>query len=348
LHHFATINNGRPALLSNSNGLRLALLLTDPPALPAEVAFPGMTPTAYRIGVNARGQEIAIPWKDLTHAMFAGATQNGKSNAVRGLLHQALEAGHRVVLVDTQNITAPHLAGHPGLDLCTTLEGAPAAIESVYREFLRREQLFKSTPGYFENVDQFNARTGQNLPYLFLAVEEFCGMVNIFGKSAPAYNHLLQLVWQSLKFGVRVVGIGQTWEKDLIGAVGDQMSTRVCFRMEKREQAQIILQRSGAEKISVKGRADTSRWGMVQFYRHPLPAETPAVGSRLTETERGQLSRLAHEGEGRATFTVLEELFGWGRREAEKRRAAWAEAGIVAPDPNEKNAWKLTPEYMAA
>ncbi|HNB52917.1 MAG TPA: FtsK/SpoIIIE domain-containing protein [Anaerolineales bacterium] len=353
LHHFSTINNGRPALLSNSNGLRLALLLTDPPALPVEVAFPGMDNAVYRVGVNSRGQEIAIPWRELTHGMFAGATQNGKSNAVRGLLHQALEAGHQVVLVDTQNITAPHLAGHPGLELCTTLADAPAAIEGVYREFLRREQLFKSTPGYFENVDQFNARTGQNLPYLFLAVEEFCGLVNIFGKSSPAYNHLLQLVWQSLKFGIRVVGIGQTWEKDLVGAVGDQMSTRVCFRMEKREQAQIILQRSGAERIAVKGRADTSRWGMVQFYRFPLPNLTPGPSPEsgegsLSDADREQLSRLAQEGEGRATFAVLEQLFGWGRREAEKRRAAWAEAGIVAPDPNEKNAWKLTPEYMAA
>lgn len=349
LHHFATINNGRPAILSNSNGLRLALLLSDPPALPLEVAFPGMARGMYRVGVNARGQEIAVPWKELTHGMFAGVTQYGKSNAVRGLLHQALESGHQVVLIDTQNITAPHLEGHSGLELHTTLTAAPAAIEQVYQEFLRREALFKATPGYFEHLDHFNQRTGQNLPYLFLVIEEFCGLVNILGKTSPAYNHLLQLVWQSLKFGIRVVGIGQTWEKDLVGAVGDQMSTRVCLHMEKREQAQIILQRSGAERINVKGRADTSRWGLIQFYRFPLPdqsAERPRA--TLTEAERAQLARLAHEGEGRATFAVLEELFGWGRREAEKRRAAWAEAGIVAPDPNEKNAWKLTEAFMAA
>lgn len=347
LHHFATVNNGRPALLSNSNGLRLALLLTDPPALPAEVAYPGDTALGWRVGVNSRGQEVNVPWAEMTHMLFAGVTQFGKSNAVRGLLAQALRAGHEVVLLDTQNITAPHLAGAPGMKLYTRLEDAEHAITQVYTEFQRREQLFKMTPGYFENLAQFNARTGQALPLIFLAVEEFCGLVKLTGEGSQVYKHLLNLVWQALKFGIIVVGVGQTWEKEIVGAVRDQMSTRICLRMLTREQAQIVLQRSGAEKITVPGRADTSRWGMVQFYRHPLPAEielTPEHG--LSATERQQLTRLAQEGEGKATFAVLEQLFGWGRREAERKREAWARAGAVAPDPTDNNAWKLTPEFM--
>lgn len=354
LHHFSTINEGRPALLSNSNGLRVALLLSDPPTLPATVAYPGHQPGVCQIGVNAAGKPVNVTWNRLGHVMIAGMTGmndgiagehalgGGKSNLLRGVLDQAIADGHTVYLVDTQNKTAPHLATHPHATIEKRLEHVPDLIALVQAEYDRRVRLLD--PHFVEDVDEYNARfPEQALPRVFLALEEYGGLVNNLGTSSRAYRSLLSLIWESRKYGVHIIAAAQSFNKDLVGPVADQMATRVCFRMATPSQAQVVLNRRGAEHITQPGRCDTNRWGRVQTYRFPLAqmAGEQPTGPVLSADERVAIDRMQAEYDGRATLAILQTVLDIGPSAARRLQDEWNRRGLIAKDEQDSNAFKL-------
>ena len=352
LHHFSTINEGRPAFLSNSNGLRVAMLLTDPPTLPETAIYPGHVAGFFTMGVDSQGRPVGVPWESLGHVMIAGMTGmndgvrgdqvgGGKSNLLRGLLEQAVEDGHQVYLVDTQNKTAPHLASHPRVVLVKTFAQVPGVLDDLLHEYDRRVALLD--PHMVEDVDMYNAQfPAQALPRIFVALEEYCGLVNNLGLSSKAYKALLDLIWQARKYGIHIIAAGQTFEKAVAGQVKDQMATKICFRMESASQTRIVLGRNGAENITQPGRCDTNRWGRMQAYRFPLRARpTEPGGPELSEDERNALARIQTEHEGKATLNVLQTVLDIGPSAAKRVQAEWARRQLIAKDPSDSNSFKL-------
>ena len=115
LHHLSTALQGMPVFLSNSNGLRYAVLLNDPPKLPGKIDFPGVERGQVRLGRRAGGGEVRLPWDRLGHVLAAGMTGAGKSSFLRLLVYQALGDGAALLLADRDDVTFPMLADHPAL-----------------------------------------------------------------------------------------------------------------------------------------------------------------------------------------------------------------------------------------
>lgn len=351
LHHFATVNEGRPAVLSNSNGLRVAMLLTDPPTLPETALFPGHVPGFFGMGVDSQGRPVGVPWESLGHVMIAGMTGmnnsaqggqvgGGKSNLLRGLLDQAIADGHQVYVVDTQNKTAPHLAAHPRAVLVKDFKQVAGVLNDLRREYDRRVQLLD--PHMVEDVEGYNARfPAQALPRIFVALEEYCGLVNNLGLSSEAYKTLLDLIWQARKYGFHLIAAGQTFEKAVAGQVRDQMATKICFRMESASQTRIVLGRNGAENITQPGRCDTNRWGRIQVYRFPLPTDAPGNAPELSPEEQEAITKIRAEHEGKATLHTLQEVLDIGPSAAKRVQAEWARRQLITKDPFDSNSYKL-------
>ena len=62
LHHLSTAIGGRPVYLSNSSGLRYAVLLSAPPRLPRRVDFPGVQRGQVLLGQRATGELLRVSW----------------------------------------------------------------------------------------------------------------------------------------------------------------------------------------------------------------------------------------------------------------------------------------------
>ncbi len=74
LHHLSTAIGGRPVVLSNTSGLRYAVLLSRPPRLPRRAEFPGLQRGVVLLGITASGQTVAVPWSDPGALLVAGIT----------------------------------------------------------------------------------------------------------------------------------------------------------------------------------------------------------------------------------------------------------------------------------
>ena len=71
---------------------------------------------------------------------------------------------------------------------------------------------------------------------------------------------------EARKFGINLIFSGQSISADLVGPMRDQITTRLCFRVARKEISRIVVGRSGAELIQQPGRALTERGALQAYY----------------------------------------------------------------------------------
>jgi hypothetical protein len=337
-HQISTALGGRQVVISNTSGLRYAILLSNAYDLPETVSAPEAREGRFQPGLGLEGP-ASVDWEDLGHVLTAGMTGSGKSNFLRLLADQAIADGLQIALSDPDGRTFGHFAGHAALfgPIGESLEGCQGLVDNVNKELVRRIQLFRKAPGVIDNLPDYNRAVSarEAIPRLILIIDEFSGLVNATGGRNAAFNRTVtNLAWRGRKFGLHLVLAGQDFSKEIVGAARDQLATRVCFQVASPSISRIVLGISGAELLKVPGRAITNRWGLLQIYR-ASPAQ--AEGDALTIDERELLHAIQTRFDGRMTYENLGEL-GYGRRQADRLRQDWQARGLAELRPDRDNA----------
>lgn len=347
LHQISTVLRGRPVLISNHSGLRYAVLMSSRPSLPKSLPYPGWFKGMLQIGAGYKGA-IETTWADLGHVLAAGATGSGKSNLLKLIVNQAAQEGLDMILSDLDGRTFPHMADYSHLlaPLDYGLDGCTATIEAAVREMNRRVDLYNSMPGYHDSLDAYNAHPQVNEPLsrLLVVVDEVNSLIMSSGGPGGGVSKMLaDLAHKSRKYGMNLVLAGQTFNMAYVGPMRDQMTTRICFRVNRASTARVVLGESGAEHLRTPGRAYSDRpdWGLIQTYQAPPPSEFISEADGLTSSERVIVERIRSQFGGRVTYEVLRDTFGMSRGEADKLRAAWEKRGIAEIRRDQNNAFCL-------
>lgn len=341
LHQISTALHGRKVIISNSSGLRYAVRMTTPPRLAKDIPFPGFRPGAVRLGVAPGGLEIAPTWEDIGHMLVAGMTGHGKTQFLRLLVSQAIQAGHALILVDPDGRSFPYLSGHPALlaPLGDGIDRCGAAVDAVLAEIDRRQALYKTAPGFPDSLDAYNRVAPEPLRRLVVVIDEYNALISAQGgPRGDLSERIKRIAFMGRKFGVTLVLGGQEFSAESVGKVRGQMLTRICFRVENRSTSQIVVGRSGAEQLKTRGRAISSL-GLFQAYHLGDPGDPPAApeGSDITEAERALAARIIAERGGRMTLDALMQM-GVREREARRMRDDWQRRGLASIQPEQDNA----------
>jgi DNA segregation ATPase FtsK/SpoIIIE-like protein len=329
------------------------VLLSRPPRLPREIAFPGHKRGRALLGRRYTGATLAVPWPRLGHLLVAGKTRSGKSNFLRLLVHQALADGHQLFLADLNNTTFPMLAEHPALlaPVATDASGMLEIVERGLGECEHREALYDQAPGFPEKWSEYNQIAAEEglvpLPRILVVLDEFNAAVLAAGGSkGPLATAVAELGWQGIKFGIDVVFAAQDFAKDTVGRIRDQLGAAVCFRV----RSQAVARHVGcpdATRIpeSRPGLAVTDRWGPVQTFlldkQHLIAQGQRKSGIVFDGEERELIRRALTESEGRMSIPLLVD---WGMTEkpARKLLEEWEARGWVEKDPERYNARYIT------
>jgi len=360
LHHLSTDLGGRQVHLSNSSGLRYAVLLSPPPQLPKRADFPGFQRGAVQLGIDAAGRTIKATWADLGHMMVPGMTRSGKSAFLRMLVYQALLEGCRLLLSDVDGATFPMLEGNPALlaPIAGSAEEALEIVECALAECENRSNLFKSAPGFPEKLEEYNtvaAREGlPQLPRIIVILDEFNATVAAGGGyRGTLARAAARLAWRGLKFGITLIFAAQDFSKEVVGQVRNQVGTVIGFRVRSLE----VARRMGIEDAfriaaSRPGTAVTDRWGPMQAFYLPkealveLAGKIGPVAARgiLTPAEREMVAWAQAERGGRLTIPDIQARMGIGQKPARRLADEWEARGWLRKDANENNARVITPE----
>lgn len=345
LHQLSTAMRGRKVILSNTTGLRYAVLLSPPPSLPKVIECPPWRKGILQLGHGVNGKQVTARWDEIGHVLVAGMTGSGKSTFLRLLVSQALQEGFALALADPDGRTFPQLAGSAALiaPLGQTISGCQSVIDAVLAEITRRGQLYADAPGFPDSLDAYNAAEGvEPLPRLLVVIDEYNGLaMTTGGPRAGLAQSVTQVAWRGRKFGVTLILSGQDFTKEIAGPVRDQMTTRVCFRVATASTSRVVLGQSGAENLRTPGRAWTVPWGVMQTYRTSLPEARSGDG--LTDAERELGKILISDFSGRMSLDALAKL-GFSRRQADKLRADWQARGLAEQRKDEDNALCIVEE----
>ncbi|MFZ6027790.1 MAG: FtsK/SpoIIIE domain-containing protein [Chloroflexota bacterium] len=358
LHQITTLTRGKRIAISNHNGARYAVLLSQPPALPKNAGFPeNLARDTFYLGMGRRG-DIRLSAGRLLNVLIGGASRSGKSNFELGLAYTALHNGHALYLADPQEITfSSAWNGVSAAPVAASKADFQKLLLAIQQEMARRGELFKTVkrPGGLpvQKIEEFNDLAPEILPRAFLIVDE----ANTFMGERSVVEAVADIARQSLKYGIHLVMAAHSWRsQDVPRALSASFATRISFRVNDNTSAAVVLDSNDwgtkAMRIQLPGRGILRLDGgsLQPFQAYHLPEDRLATllasgqavtRSPLSDEERRFVQRALAETGGRMT---LSDLVAWGAAPRQARRIAesWQRRGWLAQDPNRKNARYVT------
>jgi len=356
LHQLGTDLGGLRVYLSNSTGIRYVIPLSTLPKLPRSIELPSDIPTGrLALGVKFNSQPILIPFSKLGHLLVAGMTGSGKSSLLRSIAIQAIRNGIQLALADIDQTTFAMLEGNQNLfaPIATTPQAALELIMKILGECDHRAAMYKSMPGFPENIDEYNAlavKAGKGpLNRIIVMLDESSSVLKAMGGgSGELAGKLAELTWRGRKFGVHFIFGAQEVSKELVGPLREQINLSIAFRVKP--TSALMAKKLGCENAhripaDRPGLAIVDRFGPMQSYFVPKPALLSAGTSSLealTALEKQLFSRSLAESQGKLTLTNIAEWSGCSTNQARRLQSRWAMRGWLSKDGSRDNSFCLT------
>lgn len=356
LHQLGTDLGGLRVYLSNSTGIRYVIPLSTLPKLPRSIELPSDIPTGrLALGVKFNSQPILIPFSKLGHLLVAGMTGSGKSSLLRSIAIQAIRNGIQLALADIDQTTFAMLEGNQNLfaPIATTPQAALELIMKILGECDHRAAMYKSMPGFPENIDEYNAlavKAGKEpLSRIIVMLDESSSVLKAMGGgSGELAGKLAELTWRGRKFGVHFIFGAQEVSKELVGPLREQINLSIAFRVKP--TSALMAKKLGCENAhripaDRPGLAIVDRFGPMQSYFVPKPALLSAGTSSLealTALEKQLFSRSLAESQGKLTLTNIAEWSGCSTNQARRLQSRWAMRGWLSKDGSRDNSFCLT------
>jgi hypothetical protein len=286
--------------------------------------------------------------------MVVGKTGTGKSVFLRLLAYQALADGSQLLLSDLDSTTFPMLQGHPSLlaPITATVEDAGSLVSLALAECDYRASLFATAPNYPENLKQYNAICqAEPLPEIVVIFDEFNATVasqgGARGKLAQA---VASLGWRGRKFGVRLVFAAQAFDKQIVGAVRDQVGDVIAFRVDTQQTARNCGVAGAHSLPGIPGRAMSREQGVFQSYLLDrtelinLGGQGSQGKSPLPDDMLSLVRWALEENDGYLPLAAIQERGGLGQYAARELASEWERRGWLGKDAHANNRRFVKPE----
>jgi hypothetical protein len=344
-----------PVITANHTGLRYCMLFGKKPSLPKRVDFPGFADRdIFRLGVGLRG-EVSLQARLMKNVIIGAAQEQGKSNILRLIAHQARSFGWSLYLADSQAHTFNPdvwngISAHPVAGTVDELLKLLASLKGALED--RSAQFRAAANGGIPpaDLDAYNL-IATPMPRILFAIDEASTPL----QDKRVFLEMAALLREGRKWGLHIIMAGHEWHKDVIpAAVNDMLQTRIALPMID-EGSGYVVTRSHTwgkwviGKSAGRGVLRTNQYTPMQFYlvtpemeAEWLASNAPAV-SPLPEDEMEIVVRSLSDANGKMTIPLLK---GWGVDEWKARTLLekYELRGWLAKNPQQGNARCVTPK----
>lgn len=220
----------------------------------AKISAKGALPIA--LGQDTGGNPVVVDLAALPHFLIAGATGSGKSVCINSIVVSLLLSRPpdqlRMLMVDPKRVELTPFNGVPHLvaPVIVEVDEVNAALRALMREMMRRYQLMEENGT--RNIDGYNAKASERLPYLLLIVDELADLMMSGGFEVE--QNLVRLAQLGRATGIHLLLATQRPSVNVVtGLLKANIPARVAFAVASQIDSRVILDTIGAEKLLGKG-----------------------------------------------------------------------------------------------
>ena len=235
------------------------------------------------LGKTISGEPYVADLARMPHLLIAGSTGSGKSVCLNAIITSLLYRLHpdqiRFILIDPKRLELSVYNGLPQMEKPVVNEMRQA--EKILGEaVLEMEERYRRLArAGVRNIDDFNLREKEKLPYLIIIVDELADlMISGLNRVESLITRLAQM---ARAVGIHLILATQRPSVDVItGLIKANFSTRIAFQVATKVDSRTILDANGAEKLLGKGDMLFSSPGL------PEPVRIHGAFISSDETER--------------------------------------------------------------
>lgn len=361
-HSLSTALKGKPVVLSNSTGLRYAILLSAKPVLPDEAQFPQPFPERdqFSLGIGFR-ETIAASAQEWQSMLVCGAPGSGKSTFLRLLTHTARVHGWMLYLADPDGNTYPEVWNQfAEMPVAGSLEEVRLMTERIAAEIGRRSAFYQSQTVLRggmapEDLDDYNRLASQPLRRVLVVMDEG----NTYLGDRTIERNLAELARRGRKWGVHLVLAGHNWRsKDVSRELSSMLKTRVCFGVADDTSGEVVLDsrrwalyamrinRSGRGVIQLGGKTQPFQAFKIEKANEIAWLASTSKLEPLSQVELEMVRVAIEELNGEFPVNRLADRLGGKISEWDVRNTAklWEQRGWLTTPADAVSARKVTPE----
>lgn len=235
------------------------------------------------LGKTISGEPFVADLAKMPHLLIAGSTGSGKSVCLNAIITSLVYRLHpnevRFILIDPKRLELSVYNGLPHMEkpVVTEMRDAEKLLGDVVLEM--EERYRRLARAGVRNIDDFNMREKEKLPYLIIIVDELADlMISGLNRVESLITRLAQM---ARAVGIHLILATQRPSVDVItGLIKANFSTRIAFQVATKVDSRTILDANGAEKLLGRGDMLFSSPGM------PEPIRIHGAFISGDETER--------------------------------------------------------------
>ena len=206
----------------------------------------------FVLGKDVAGKPVTVDLATMPHLLIAGTTGSGKSVCINSilccLLMNRTPNQLRFVMVDPKRVELTGYNGIPHLLTPVIVESdkVVGTLQWMSREMDSRYKKFSEVGA--RNIDDFNARQPNKLPYIVVVIDELADLMMMAPEETERnLNRLAQLARAT---GIHVIIATQRPSVDVItGMIKANFPARLSFKVVSGIDSRVVLDQPGAERL---------------------------------------------------------------------------------------------------
>ncbi|MBF0293900.1 MAG: DUF87 domain-containing protein [Magnetococcales bacterium] len=206
-------------------------------------------------GVDVTGQPVCFDLSTQPHLLVGGTTGSGKSVCLHGLLLSLLigvaQERLKLVLIDPKKMEFGLYAkaASKRITVLTDVEDANKELAGLVEEMERRAVTLEKAG--VRDLTEAHRRGVSALPFLVVFVEELADLIM---QVPMAEEHLIRLAQKARATGIHLVIATQRPDARVVnGMLRSNIPSRISLTVQKSTESKIILDETGAERLTGAG-----------------------------------------------------------------------------------------------
>jgi S-DNA-T family DNA segregation ATPase FtsK/SpoIIIE len=210
------------------------------------------------VDLNGRLQFVDLASPNTPHLLVAGTSGSGKTawllSAVAGLMLSNTPQTLRLILIDPKRTAFAELKESPYVDglVYPPEHSAMDVLDPLIEEMERRYQLFEQN--LTGDLPEYQAKTGKVLPRMVCVCDEYADLLVDRAATKNIAAAISRLGAKARAAGIHLIMATQHPDRKTVeGALKTNLGGRVCLRVSSHHESNMIINRSGAERLLGNG-----------------------------------------------------------------------------------------------